>query len=254
MYYNTPCLRLPISNIRMPAQSYLSMPCCVCDRETTIDSPMVVFFDNDIFFFNFVGIIKFLVSLESDQMPRHDIKKLRSRLNWIEDYSKGMSASQIVNKYECEGATERKFRTAREAALDLGLLVTDNDLIGTGFKINNDVLNRIKPHEKDQVEKTKEPISHKQNSEKSHDSKIDAYSFEEDEIRILKDIIKKWRSRGSEFEKRPSSNVDAAHWIKINKPLLEMCALHAKRSNISMDRLVTMALMEYLKTNRISAE
>ena len=76
-------------------------------------------------------------------MPRHDLKKLQSRLHWIEDYASGLSSTQIVAKYMSDGATERKFRTARQAALGVGLLRQDEDVIGSGFKIDQDIMDRL---------------------------------------------------------------------------------------------------------------
>ena len=187
-------------------------------------------------------------------MPRYDIKKLRSRLHWIQDYASGLSASQIVLKYTSEGATERKFRTAREAALNVGLLTEDEDVVGSGFKVDENIMRRIRSPEIVRVGKTEQVTSQDNGVEKETRSHNSYDGFEEDEVKALKEIVVKWKKRDLEFTKKNQRALETAHWIKLNKPLFEMCRLYAQKTNISLDQLVTLALVEYLRTNKISSE
>jgi len=187
-------------------------------------------------------------------MPRYDIKKLRSRLHWIQDYANGLSASQIVLKYTGEGATERKFRTAREAALNVGLLIENEDVVGSGFKLDEIIMGRIRSPEIIKVEKPEQRGSSNYTVGKETRQGISADGFEEDEIKTLREIVVKWKKRDLEFTKKNPIAREKAHWIKLNKPLFEMCTLFAQKNNISLDKLMTLALMEYLRTNRISIE
>jgi len=181
-------------------------------------------------------------------MPRHDLKKLRSRLHWIEDYAIGLSAAQIMSKYQSEGATERKFRTARVAALDMGLLKPDEDLVGSGFTIDEKIMNRIRSPEINESKKLDQIASHGDKAAIIYDI------FQADEVKALKEIVVKWKKRDLEFTKGKAGSRDLAHWIKLNKPLFEMCKIYAKKSNISLDQLVTLALMDYLRINPIATE
>jgi len=183
-------------------------------------------------------------------MPRHDLKKLRSRLHWIEDYASGLSAAQIVAKYVKNGATERKFRTAREAALGVGLLLQDDDVIGSGFKIDQEILDKINSSKhNDKREKDQTAI---RTSYCSDLNENESDFFDLDEVKALKEIATKWKVKNTGLTHKNTSTRNSAHWIKLNKPLFEMCKVYAKKEKISLDQLVTLALMEYLRTKHSS--
>lgn len=187
-------------------------------------------------------------------MPRHDLKKLQSRLHWIEDYASGLSSTQIVAKYVSDGATERKFRTAREAALGVGLLRQDEDVIGSGFKIDQDIMDRLNSSKINKSRVTDQTAAETNNG--CNLNKNEPYNSDEilnlDEVKVLKEIADKWTARNAAYTDKSTTRRNSAHLIKLNKPLFEMCKIHAKKENISLDHLVTLALMEYLRINHSS--
>ena len=187
-------------------------------------------------------------------MPRHDLKKLQTRLHWIEDYASGLSSTQIVAKYVSDGATERKFRTAREAALGIGLLRQDEDVIGSGFKIDHDIMNRINSSKQNKNSDTDQTATQINNASKRNENEYNVSDdiLNIDEVKVLKEIANKWKARNTAPTDKNNTTRNSAHWIKLNKPLFEMCKIHAKNENISLDHLVTSALMEYLRINHSS--